>query len=226
MKKNSSMIWGIILIIVGVILGGNSLNLFDVDLFFDGWWTLFIIIPCFIELFNDHDKKGNIIGLLTGVLLLLICNDLINFDLAFKLLIPMIIIIIGLSIICKNLFNNKFNAKVEEINAKTEIKDEYCSTFLVKNIKIENEEFNGTTINAIMGGFKLDLTDAIIKEDVVINTCSIFGGIDIIVPDYVAVKVKSNSIFGGVDNKKKSDKDTKVTIYLNATCVFGGVDIK
>ena len=65
-----------------------------------------------------------------------------------------------------------------------------------------------------------------IKEDVVINASSVFGGIDIIVPDDVNIKIKSNSIFGGVNNKKKNNEDKKYTIYVNASCLFGGVDIK
>jgi len=49
----------------------------------------------------------------------------------------------------------------------------------------------------------------------------------IIAPKDIAVKVKSTSIFGGVENKhRKNIKDASVTIYVNATCLFGGVDIK
>ena len=41
------------------------------------------------------------------------------------------------------------------------------------------------------------------------------------------VKVKSNSISGGVDNKKvKNNNDKDYVIYINANCLFGGVDIK
>ena len=34
--------------------------------------------------------------------------------------------------------------------------------------------------------------------------------------------------FGGADNKKKNkvDDDKAHTIYINATCIFGGIDIK
>ena len=42
------------------------------------------------------------------------------------------------------------------------------------------------------------------------------------------VKIKSNCIFGGISNKKQEfleEKDVK-TIYINATVMFGGVDIK
>ena len=42
-----SIIWGIVLVTLGVLLGGRAAGLFEFDIFFDGWWTLFIIIPCF-----------------------------------------------------------------------------------------------------------------------------------------------------------------------------------
>ena len=49
------------------VLGINALSIAYIDIFFDGWWTLFIIIPCFIGLFNDRDRTGNLIGLVVGV---------------------------------------------------------------------------------------------------------------------------------------------------------------
>ena len=52
------------------------------------------------------------------------------------------------------------------------------------------------------------------------------GGIDIILPDDVNLKLNTTCILGGIDDKSKKNKDAKVTIYLNATCVFGGIDIK
>lgn len=48
-----------------------------------------------------------------------------------------------------------------------------------------------------------------------INASCIFGGITIYVPDNVRVKVKSSSIFGGVDEKRKNNSDEKeFTVYL------------
>ena len=65
------------------------------------------------------------------------------------------------------------------------------------------------------------------EDDVVINACSVFGGIDILVPDGYKVKVKSNSLFGGVSNNKRSKTTEKSkTIFIDANCLFGGVTIK
>ena len=48
MKKFGNILWGVVLIIVGVIFGLNAVGLTDINIFFHGWWTLFIIVPSFI----------------------------------------------------------------------------------------------------------------------------------------------------------------------------------
>ena len=226
MNNIKNILWGIILVIIGVIIGLNTMGITDIDIFFDGWWTLVIIVPCFIGLFTNKDKTGNIIGLLVGVILLLGMQNIIDFNLIWKLLLPSIIVIIGLSLIFKNTFNSKINNEIKKLNNKNTKDNEYCATFSGQRIDFPNEEFKGATLNSVFGSITCDLREAKIKEDVVINASSVFGGIDIIAPDDVNIKIKSNSIFGGVNNKKKNNEDKKYTIYVNASCLFGGVDIK
>lgn len=227
MNSIKNILWGIILVIVGLVIGLNVIGVTDINIFFDGWWTLFVIIPCFIGLFTNKDRTGSIIGLLIGLVLLLRAQNIIDFDLIWKLLLPSIIIIIGLSLIFKNAFHNKINSEIKKLNSKNTKDNEYCSTFSGQKIDFSDEEFKGATLNSVFGSITCDLRESKIKEDVVINASSVFGGIDIYVPDDVNVKVKSNSIFGGVDNKKtKNNGDKKYTIYINASCLFGGVDVK
>ena len=71
MKKFGNLLWGLVFIIIGIIWGINSLGIASINIFFTGWWTLFIIIPCFIGLFREREKMGNLIGLLIGIVLLL-----------------------------------------------------------------------------------------------------------------------------------------------------------
>lgn len=224
MNKFTSLLWGLVLVVVGVILGCNTLGLTNIDIFFNGWWTLFIIVPCFIGLFNDTDKTGSIIGILIGIFLLLCCQDILSFEIFWKLLIPAILVIIGLSIIFKDVFNKKISNQIKKLNNNKT--GSYCSTFSSQKINID-DEFTGTDITAVFGEVTIDLRNAKINEDVVINTSSIFGGIDLFIPENINIKIKSTSIFGGVDDKRKTkNNDSKYTIYINSTCLFGGVDIK
>ena len=225
MIKISNILWGLVFIVVGVIFGLNALNITDINIFFDGWWTLFIIVPCFIGLFKDEDKSSNLIGLVIGICLLLGCIDIIEFTLIWKLMVPAILVMIGLSFIFKDTLNSKIKKEIKKLN-KTETK-EYCSCFSGQTIDFNNEEFKGCTISAIFGGVKCDLKNAIIKNDVVINATSIFGGITIYVPEGVNVKISATSIFGGVsDERKNKTKDSEHTIYINTTSMFGGIEIK
>ncbi len=225
MNKISNILWGMVFIILGIIFGLNALEITNINIFFDGWWTLFIIVPCFIGLFKDEDKSGNLIGLIIGLCLLLGCIDIIEFTLIWKLMVPAILVMIGLSFIFKDTLNSKVKKEIKKLN-KTEAK-EYCSCFSGQTIDFNNEEFTGCSISAVFGGVKCDLKKAVIKEDTVINASSIFGGITIYVPEDVNVKISSTSIFGGVsDERKNKTKDNEHTIYINATSLFGGIEIK
>ena len=225
MKKYGSIILGIILILVGVIFGLNALDITDIDIFFDGWWTLFIIIPCLIGVFNDQDVTGDIIGLGIGIVLFLACQDILSFEIIWKLMVPAILVIIGLVIIFKDVFQGKVKkemSKVEKKDVQT-----YSATFGSQRLNFDNEEFKGCELSAVFGEVVCDLRGAKLSGDVVINVSCIFGGIDILVPNDIKVKVTSTPVFGGVDNKYINSKKEKAkTIYVNATCVFGGVDIK
>ena len=224
MKKFKNVLIGLCFIVVGVLVGLNSLGFIKIDIFFDGWWTLFIIIPCVIGLFEDHDKTGSIIGIIIGTLLLLSCQEVITFEILLKLLIPIILVIIGISYIIKEIFGNKIKKKIEELNIKSN--DEINQAiFSSQKINYDKEEFNGTNLEAIFGGIKLDLRNAVIKEDISINANAVFGGIEILVPKNVNVVVTSSCIFGGIDNKVSKKENVK-TIYIYGKCAFGGIDIK
>lgn len=225
MKVITNTLWGLVFIVLGLIFGLNALDITNINIFFDGWWTLIIIIPCFIDLFKDKDKTGNIIGILIGVVLLLCSQGLLDFSIVLKLLFPSILVIVGLSFLFKDTINRKVRKEIKKL--KKNDGTEYCATFGSQKLDFTNEDFKGCNLSAVFGGINCDLRDSKIKEDTVINVSAIFGGIDIYVPKDVKVKVTSTPIFGGVSNERKNPKEDKCkTIYINATCVFGGVEIK
>ncbi len=225
MKKIKSVLWGIVLIAVGVIFALNALNITDIDIFFDGWWTLFIIVPCTVGLFTEREKTGNIIGIVIGACLLLICQDVLDFSIIWKLIIPAVIVIAGIKMIYTGIFNNKANEMIVEIKKNGGKTKESCAIFSGCDLKYDKEVFEGAELSAIFGGVECDLRNAIIQKDCAIKMTAIFGGIDIFVPENVNVKVSSNCIFGGISNKTSAKTDAP-TIYISATCMFGGADIK
>lgn len=227
MKRTKNILWGLLLIAVGAIWGLNAFEITQIDIFFDGWWSLFIIVPCVIGLFTGHDKTGNLIGIIIGILLLMSCQGWLDWDLLWKLLIPFMLIRIGL----KLLFRGRYDSKMDEVKQKMKQRGgfmkEYSAVFTGQDLNFVGEKFEGANLTAVFGGIDCDLRQAVIEEDVVINVCSVFGGVDVIVPENVNVKVTSTCIFGGIsDERPVKTANNEVTVYINATCIFGGSDIK
>lgn len=226
MKRLNGILWGLVLIAIGVLVALNVLGITDINVFFDGWWTLFIIVPCTISLFTSKEKTGNLIGILIGVFLLLCCQNVLDFSTVWKLAVPVIIVVIGIKLVFSNLFNNKSNQVMKQLQENgSEIKSS-TAIFAGQNVNYDGEVFEGAEFNAVFGGIKCDLTHAVINKDCVIRASAIFGGVTILVPEHVNVKTKSNSLFGGTTDKTQSRKENAVTVYVDATCMFGGVDIK
>ena len=63
------------------------------------------------------------------------------------------------------------------------------------------------------------------KNDLVIDCFCLFGGIDIRLPKDVKLEISGFPVFGGVENKYHSNKDSKVTVYVNQMTIFGGIDL-
>ena len=228
-NKIKATAWGLAIIALGVIFGGNALGLFSIDIFFDGWWTLFIIVPSVISLFTDKEKISNLVVLAIGVILLLASQGVFAWGIVWKVILAVVFIGIGLGIVVHNLFRGKNDKEVEKkIHDLEDEKtmDSQMAVFSGTDRVYKDEVFSGATLCAIFGGVDLDLRDAKFNKDTVIKAFALFGGIDIKVPEDVQVKIKSGFIFGGVSDDRKGDSSKgKYTIYLDTAGGFGGVSI-
>lgn len=132
MKKFQNSIIGILLIIVGTILGLNAFHITHINLFFEGWWTLFIIIPSLCGIFTERDKTASLMGLFIGVYLLLSCQGIISFHFLWKLFLPLVLIILGIQILFKNSFS-KNNSSTGATNTFSNKK----TILIIKHIQVE-----------------------------------------------------------------------------------------
>lgn len=225
MRDLTKSMWGIVLIIIGLVLGLNALNITNINIFFDGWWTLFIIIPSIIGLFDEKEERtGNIIALVIGVAFLLASQNIIRFEIILKLIIPFILVAIGISLLFGNNIKNKVTEKIKNTNKDN--LENIVATFAEQKINKNSENFKGANLDAVFGGITLDLRESNLEKETIIKASCIFGGIDILLPNDVNVKIKSTPIFGGITNKIRNNNESKKTVYIDAFAMFGGIDIK
>lgn len=226
MKNFRRMIFGTILLIAAVLIALNSFDIINFDIFFDGWWTLFIIVPSFVDIITKRDKLSSIVCCAFGVFLLCCCQDILSFDMLWKLIVPALIAIIGIKMIISSFRKGKSAKAYEAIRRDGGEVKNISAIFSGNNVRFDDRVFDGADITACFGGVECDLSGAIIDRDCVINVCAAFGGIDIIVPDNVKIVNNATAIFGGVEVKDSVEENGPHTIYIEGIAAFGGVDIK
>ena len=213
-KRN--LFWGIVLIVVGILFLGRNMNWWNFSIFFRGWWTLFLIVPSIISLVRKESMGTSFLILVLGVLMLLASQNVIEWSTIWKVFLPIIIMVVGLSIIFGN---RKVKTKKVKGNAK-----EYVAIFSGVD-EVINKIENDFKMTAVFGGIELDMRDVTLDSDLVIDCFTLFGGIDIRLPKDVVVKVNGLPIFGGVENKYRNNHEAKVTVYINHTTICGGVNL-
>lgn len=230
MKQIKPIIWGVAIIALGLVFSLNAFGLFNFNIFFDGWWTLFIIIPSLVSLFTDKEKLASLGFLSAGIILLLAAQNVFTYDVAWKVILAVFLVIAGLTIIIKSTFHNKNDEevakKIKEAEKENKPMDTQIAVFSGNDRVYHDEVFQGALLTAVFGGVNLNLKNAKFEKDTVIKAFTLFGGIDIIVPDDVKVKLKSGFIFGGFsDDRKNPSEKGKHTVYIDAAGGFGGITI-
>lgn len=213
-KKISSYVWGIFIIIFGILMLFKTLDIINFSIFFKGWWTLFIIVPSLVDIIvNDH-KITSFNFLLIGILLLLNSNNVIEDPII--IFICIMIIELGLKII--------FGKSSKNI-LKPKNSDSYIGIFGESNASNNSQDFKGCDVVAVFGTVRLDLSEIKLNNDVKIDAVNAFGTIYLTVPKNVDVKVSGASIFSTTYNKKEKC-DSKYSIYIESVGVFGDIRIK
>jgi hypothetical protein len=222
MKKDlSRKIYGIVVVLIGILLILSSLG-FNIQI--DGWWTMFIIVPCLVSLIVNGYKVFSLLGLLVGFWLLAKEQGLVNDGMADKLFFPVIVLIFGGWLLFGRSKNNDCSGKCD---SDANDNPEYLAVFSGNEIKNISKDLKGMKSVAVFGGLEIDMTNTKIKKDMSIDVVAIFGGIEIKAPKDVRVVVKGVPVFGGCSNTTKNIDDDKVpTITVNAVAIFGGIEIK
>ena len=147
-----------------------------------------------------------------------------------KFIIPGIVLLIGLRLVFGSAggHGRSTNMKLCEIPEVAEGEPMNISvTFAGNAYNFRDENFYGAKIDAFFGGVCMDLRGADIQDGSVLDIHTLFGGVEVKVPQNISLQVDSSCILGGVDNKipRCHDSDAK-KLFIKANCTIGGVEIK
>ena len=222
------LVFGILIIVAGLLFTLDNFGFVSARFLIRLWPVALIAVG----LTKALQQKGFWNGFwgwvisLAGLLLLLDNLHVLRFP-VWKLL-PLVLVALGIRLVQKAGGRTFPDRTIESRTAAT--LDE-TAIFGGWDRAISTNEFLGGEINALFGGFELDLSGCRIPDDEAVVTVFIaFGGGDIRIPRDWNVEVRAFAIFGGTDDKTHHpplDGDVPPKkLVIDGFVVFGGLDIK
>lgn len=229
MKKSTSflkVVFGLLLILVGVLWFLNVLGIFTFDFSLKGWWAFFVIIPCAVGFFTDTDKVGSLMGVCLGVLLFLAGHGNIEWNEFWKLGLATIIVFIGIKLIVSKNFNPE-NTSIGSISREGRNIRQIEASFGRQELCFDGIDFEGADIKCSFGSVTIDLRKANILSGASIDIDAGFGGVLIILPDSAVVKTSVNAGFGGLsDERRFKPQEGEPVVFITGKIGFAGVELK
>lgn len=94
-----------------------------------------------------------------------------------------------------------------------------------KNVVTKN--LQGGDITTFMGGAEINLMQADFNGKVMIDCFNMFGGTKLLIPADWQIQSGLTIVFGGIEDKRPpAQANPNKVLYLDGTCIFGGIEIK
>ncbi len=232
MDKTGKIIGGLALLLLGVGLLLEVTHVIDFN--FEGWWTAFIIIPCMVSFLGGKNRTMSLIGVGTGVLLLLATRGIIPWNEFWRYLICVVFILWGIMLIFSRSntpgcapADKKHVEELKQISQDGRTIRQINASFGKQGFEFAGQRFEGAKVQCSFGFVGLDLRGADLLDGAVIDIDCSFGGMEIRVDDDVLVKQAIEATFAGVECKEHlRNPDNAKTLYVKGHCSFGGIEIK
>ena len=213
---------GLLIIVFAIVILLQNMDLIP---YINMWifWPVFLILIGLSQVLRPRESRQTLSGgifVVIGLLFLLNNMDILSFR--FDLW-PIILLLIGFGLLRQAMIGPKSGESENDfINL----------TFILGggNHKFNSKSLRGGKVSAIMGGGKIDLTDAdMVEDEVFFDIFAFWGGVELIVPQTWQVNMKALPILGGVDNKTGPDPNGTAQVKrltVRGTAIMGGMEVK
>lgn len=209
---------GSVIVAAGLLWLADSADLVDAGEVVSNWWPVLLIAAGVLSyLSNRRQWLFPLILILAGIALLLQSTGVV--DIA-DLIFPALMILAGVLVIFGRGISGGNEVSIDEIRS--------FNIFSGSELASNSSSFRGGSVGAVFGGAEIDLRNASLAPEALLDVFVMFGGLEIRVPEGWRVTTKGMPILGGVENNtgKSPLPDDAPTLLISMTVLFGGLEIR
>lgn len=226
--SGGAILFGLILIAIGVLVLLANMNILPFDLDLGHWWPLILVVLGVVHLWNNRNifDFSGLFLILLGVVFLMATLGTICWSDIWRYW-PALLILLGISIIFKR-HPVALPGSGRGSTPSSETSVSINNILSGSDRRINSQEFKGGDISNILGGTKLDLLEAkLAPGEWLLTVSTVLGGVDILVPRDWQIEVHPTSLLGGIDDHtRQTPQAGGGKLVIKASALLGGIDIK
>jgi predicted membrane protein len=225
---SSRLLVGVAIVALGAVLLADNLGLVDARYVLRTLWPLVLIAIGVMMVRGPAHRRSRAWGwvlITVGAWILLSRIGWMHFSL-WDILLPGLLLFVGGTLVWRAVRGPQPEEQLEGADHA-----EFVRSFaFMSGIELRpvSRPFRGADLNAVMGGLKLDLTDARMEGDsAVIDVFAFWGGVEIYVPPDWTVTSKITTLMGGfIDKRRPTSVVPTKTLVVRGMIVMSGIEVK
>lgn len=225
-RASSQVVLGLLVVGMGVLFLLDNLDILNFRHAIGFWPLAFIIAGC-VALFGNGSRSSNYMGgVLVAIGVLMIVGRMGFFYISWGTLWPLVMIALGGLVLFRSLGPGRVARPGTAEGAGTDNVVDVVAVLGGFERRVTTPDFRGGEITAILGGCELDLREASIVKEAVINVFAIWGGINIKVPPDWTVVLNGTPLMGGFSEKTVTPPDASKRLVITGYAIMGGVEVR
>jgi hypothetical protein len=230
-RQRSRIVFGLIVIGVGLLALLDNLNLFDIRVVRPYWPLVFVLLGALKLQQTRHAG-----GVLAAAVLIALGAGMTLHNLGYLQLHlrdwwPVFVIAGGLLLVAKGLrpqsdADDPDPAGAEGVLPQHGSRLNAAALFSGNVLQNDSQQFAGGELTAIMGAVQCDLRQASISGTAVLRVFVVMGGIELKVPTDWSVVVNGLPLLGGIDDKSVPPMNTAKRLVIEGYVILGGLEVK
>lgn len=226
---SNQLILGIVAIGFGVLFLLRNLGVIEAD-GVRQFWPLVLVFLGVLKIML-HGGSGSARDYFWGGALILVGSTMTLhrlgvIDFSWHAWWPVLLIAFGVSIMLKGGYRQRGLAWKTVLEGESDEVIDAAAILGSYRRQVRSQNFRGGDITAIMGGCEIDLRDASINGEAVLNVVAFWGGIELKVPTDWTVILQGSGIMGGFVEKTKMPADSNKRLVVRGYAIMGGFEAK